>query len=79
MAHQNLTRTQLIETLAQLPDDQLEKVFDFIDELRRQSLIENEDRISPDPVDDPLLRYLGKVDHGTLTRDIDKALYDSAQ
>ena len=74
----------LIETLIKaLPKNLREEAIDFIDYLlsksrseghgERKGIAEMSEKL--DPSKDPLLKYIGSIDHGSLARDIDKALY----
>jgi len=66
-----------------LPDNLREEVIDFIDFLlsksRSEELSTQKKTVTPseklDPAKDPLLRYIGSIDNGSLAKDIDESLY----
>ncbi len=78
------TDERKIETLIKaLPKNLREEAIDFIDYLlsksrseglgERKGIAEMSEKL--DPSKDPLLKYIGSIDHGSLAKDIDKALY----
>jgi hypothetical protein len=64
--------------IVNLPNDKLQKLFDFV-----KSLLSRNSNFSPNeecPAGrDPLLDYIGGVSHGSLSANIDDELYGEAQ
>lgn len=73
----NVMKTQLLEELERLPDEQLKEVLDFVNSLLRkdQQASKGESGEDLDPEQDPLLQFIGGVSHGALAKDIDDELY----
>lgn len=75
--NKTITKQELFTKLEKLPKSYLKEVLDFIDYLlvkkrSRKKVMVQEDL---DPKKDPLLRFIGSIEHGALTKDIDKELY----
>lgn len=68
---------ELIAKLEKLPQSYLKEVLDFVDYLmdKKRARKEIMDQENFDPNKDPLLKFIGSIEHGALTKDIDKALY----
>ena len=72
-----ITKQELFTKLEKLPKSYLKEVLDFVDYLlvkqkARKKVTIQEDL---DPKKDPLLKFIGSIEHGALTEDIDKELY----
>jgi hypothetical protein len=67
-------KQELHVKMEQLPAAKLEEVLDFV-----SFLVAQQQRASDQPVlnpkNDPLLKYIGAVAHGSLAQDIDEELY----
>lgn len=75
--NKTITKQELFTKLEKLPKSYLKEVLDFIDYLlvkkrSRKKVMVQEDL---DPKKDPLLGFIGSIEHGALTKDIDKELY----
>jgi hypothetical protein len=71
------TKEQLIADIARLPEEQLREVLDFVGYLltKAQPTGEAMPVKELDPTQDPILRFVGSISHGSLARDIDNELY----
>jgi hypothetical protein len=79
MNNTQVLKLQLLQNIINLPNDRLQKVFDFV-----KSLLGRKDKFSSNeeyPVGrDPILDLIGLVSHGALAANIDEELYgDSPQ
>lgn len=77
MGKTTITKQELLCRLDKLPEDYLEEVLDFINYLIskkkwQKEMVAQEDL---DPEKDPLLKFIGNIEHGTLTKDLDAELY----
>ena len=77
MDNVNALRERLAQEIIQLPEDKLAEVLNFAG-----SLLTKEHKVwapgSPgdlDPAQDPILKFIGGVSHGSLAKDIDRELY----
>jgi len=75
--NKTITKQELFTKLEKLPKSYLKEVLDFVDYLlvkkrSRKKVMVQEDL---DPKKDPLLRFISSIEHGALTKDIDKELY----
>jgi len=71
-----ITKQELISRLEKLPETYLEEVLDFVNYLmnkKSQRKIATQENL--DPEKDSLLRFIGSIEHGALTKDIDAELY----
>lgn len=71
-------KQKLLAEIEQLPDYRLQEVLDFVRFLRWQTRQPSEENIhnhKPDEADDPMLRFIGGVAHGSLAQNIDAELY----
>ena len=78
MNNTQVLKVQLVQNIINLPNDKLQKVFDFVKSLldRKGKFLSNEEY----PVGrDPILDYIGGVSHGSLSANIDDDLYGEAQ
>ncbi|PSQ62582.1 MAG: hypothetical protein BRD27_01920 [Bacteroidetes bacterium QH_10_64_19] len=69
------TKAKIVEALDALPEDRQREVLDFVESLRSREDANAEER-EPDPEENPLLDFIGGVEHGSLAQDIDEALYE---
>jgi len=68
-------KNRLFEQIKNLPEKELKKVFMFISSLKSNQSKELEKAVFLNPDKDPILNFIGGVEHGSLARDIDKELY----
>ena len=72
-----LLRQTLIAEAEKLPENYLREVLDFVRFLlskgTRQTLQRQETALNPD--NNPILKFIGGVSHGTLAQNIDEELY----
>ena len=72
-------KQELLGKIARLPENRLREALDYISFLLFQEQHEpsngQEQERELDPEQDPLLKYIGKVSHGSLAQGIDKELY----
>lgn len=70
---------ELLSKIAGLPEHRLQEALDFVSFLvvqeQRHPIGHQEGESKLDPRRDPLLRFIGKVSHGSLAQGIDKELY----
>ena len=76
MSSMRVLRQRLLAELEGLPENRAQEVLDFVRHLRTR---EKKREVSAparelDPEQDPILQFIGGVSHGSLARDIDKAL-----
>jgi len=72
-------KQELLVQIARLPEHRLREALDFVSFL----LYQDQDGLAEyqgqeqglDPEQDPLLRFIGKVSHGSLAQRIDEELY----
>lgn len=72
-------KDRLIEEIEKLPEDRLREALDFVEYLRAKGRRETVTRSSDDldPQQDPILKLVGGVSHGSLAHGIDEELYGS--
>ena len=75
--NKTITKQELFTKLEKLPKSYLKEVLDFVNyflvkKRSRKKVMVQEDL---DPKKDPLLRFISSIEHGALTKDIDKELY----
>lgn len=70
-------KEKLVQEIGKLPEDRLREVLDFVGYLlsQEQKTRAAEPERELDPAQDPLLKFIGGVSHGSLAKDIDKELY----
>lgn len=71
-------RQKLHVAIEKLPEDRLQPVLDLVDQLlpnEKSSSVLPASEQEPVPARDPLLDYIGGINHGTLAQDVDKELY----
>ena len=67
---------KLIEEINHLPEDKLQEVLNFVDLLLSQEPARGaEAEMGLEPAQDPLLKFIGGVAHGSLAKDLDQELY----
>lgn len=71
----SVLKDRLFEQIKDLPEKELKKVFKFISSLKSNQGKELEKAVFLNPDKDPVLNFIGGVEHGSLARDIDKELY----
>jgi len=72
-------KDRLIEELEKLPEDRLCEALDFVEYLkgrgRRETVTGSLKDLDPDQ--DPILKFIGGVSHGSLAHGLDEELYGS--
>ena len=68
------TKQQIAEALDALPEERQREVLDYVESLRSQEEAETNEE-ERDPEENPLLDFIGGVEHGSLAQDIDEELY----
>ncbi|MFB6273158.1 MAG: DUF2281 domain-containing protein [Salinibacter sp.] len=68
------TKAKILEALDALPEDRQREVLDFVESLRSKEE-EKTNKKERDPEENPLLDFIGAVEHGSLAQDIDEELY----
>ncbi|PSQ97917.1 MAG: hypothetical protein BRD55_00495 [Bacteroidetes bacterium SW_9_63_38] len=68
------TKRKIMEVLDVLPEARRREVLDYVKSLREEEEQRTEDG-RRDPAENPLLDYIGGVEHGSLAQDIDEELY----
>lgn len=67
----------LVQEINNLPEDKLREVLDFVNSLQdpeaEGEVIETETQL--EPAQDPILKFIGGVAHGSLAKDVDRELY----
>lgn len=69
-------KEKLLAEIEVLPEQRLPEVLDFVAFLRHQEDVRL-GTLATGPSRDPLLEYIGGIDHGSLARNIDQDLYES--
>ncbi|MDZ7721997.1 MAG: hypothetical protein U5R06_04005 [candidate division KSB1 bacterium] len=75
-------KEKIINDIKKLPEDSLEEIMDFIS--FKLSRINHKDtpaqpvQKKADSSKDPLVEYIGSIEHGSLAKDIDKELYGTS-
>ena len=77
MKSEEILKNRVIREIKKLPKNKLQEVLDFVEYLlskehSTESVKSEEDL---DPSQDPILKMIGRVSHGSLAKDIDKELY----
>jgi hypothetical protein len=74
---EEILKNRVIREIKKLPKDKLQEVLDFVEYLlskeRSAESVKPEEGL--DPSQDPILKMIGRVSHGSLAKDIDKELY----
>jgi hypothetical protein len=77
MKSQEVLKNRVLEEIEKLPKSKLQEMLDFVGYLiskdRNAQTTEPEEEL--DPSQDPILRMVGRVSHGSLAKNIDKELY----
>jgi hypothetical protein len=70
-------KAQLVQELGKLPEDRLREVLDFVEYLLWQEQKVQQAKLIQElePSQDPLLKFIGGVSHGSLAQGIDQELY----
>ena len=68
------TKQQIAEALDALPAERQREVLDYVESLRSREEAETNEE-ERDPEENPLLDFIGGVEHGSLAQDIDEELY----
>ena len=68
------TKQQIAEALDALPEERQREVLDYVESLRSREEAETNEE-ERDPEENPLLDFIGGVEHGALAQDIDEELY----
>ncbi|PSQ75277.1 MAG: hypothetical protein BRD36_00475 [Bacteroidetes bacterium QH_7_64_110] len=68
------TKQQIAEALDALPEERQREVLDYVESLRSREEAETNEE-ERDPEENPLLDFIGGVEHGSLAQDIDEELY----
>ena len=77
MKQEDILKDKVIKEMEKLPQSKLQEVLDFVGYLvsKEQKAKTEELEKELDPADDPILKFIGGVSHGSLAKDIDKELY----
>ena len=70
----NDTKVKILEALDALPEERQREVLDYVESLRSREEAETNEE-ERDPEENPLLDFIGGVEHGSLAQDIDEELY----
>ena len=70
----NDTKVKILEALDTLPEERQREVLDYVESLRSREEAETNEE-ERDPEENPLLDFIGGVEHGSLAQDIDEELY----
>jgi hypothetical protein len=65
-------RQQVLQEINKLPDQQLNQVLQFLNNIKITSTIRNNENI----LNDPLADFIGGVENGTLAQGCDQELYE---
>ena len=68
------TKAEILEALDALPEERQREVLDYVESLRSREEAETNEE-ERDPKENPLLDFIGGVEHGSLAQDIDEELY----
>lgn len=80
MAKISSLKRKVLSEIANLPEDKLQEVIDFVGYLKAkakeaESRAESRKETKLDPKGNPLRKLIGMVAHGALAKDIDRELY----
>lgn len=76
MAKTSSLKRKLLTEIADLPEDKLQEVIDFVGYLKAKAEeAKSKKEAKLDPKKNPLRKLIGMVTHGALAKDIDRELY----
>lgn len=76
MAKTSRLKKKLLVEIADLPEEKLQEVIDFVGYLKAKAEeAKSRKGAKLDPKKNPLRKLIGMVTHGALAKDIDRALY----
>ena len=68
-------KQKLLATIEETPESKLGEVLDFLEFLLEKERHKEKRTIDLNPSNDPILKYIGGVAHGSLAENIDGELY----
>lgn len=71
MSEPKTIKEKLLVELDSLPESRLEEVLTFVNHLKAEEIPPTKLNLNKDP----LLEFIGSIEHGALAQDIDKELY----
>jgi len=72
---ENKVKERLLTSIEQMPENKLGELLDFTEVLLEKARRQTEGRLNLDPGKDPILKFIGGVEDGSLAKDIDGELY----
>lgn len=72
---ENRVKDRLLASIEQIPESKLGELLDFTEFLLEKERRQREGKLDLDPEKDPILKFMGGVEHGSLAKDIDSELY----
>jgi len=72
---ENTVKDRLLTFIQQVPESKLGELLDFAEFLLEKERRQKEEELVLDPEKDPILEFIGGVEHGSLAKDIDDELY----
>lgn len=79
MPEKELVKKEILSQIDMLPDEKVSELLDFSRFLLYQQRIKKRcvpDREVPTVAEDPMDRFIGGIEHGSLARHVDKELYE---
>lgn len=71
----NKIKERLLTSIEEIPENKLGELLDFTEFLLEKERHKTEGGLGLDPGKDPILEFIGGVEHGSLAKDIDGELY----
>lgn len=71
----NTVKDRLLTSIQQVPESKLGELLDFAEFLLEKERRQKEGELVLDAGKDPILKFIGGVEHGSLAKDIDAELY----
>ena len=68
-------REKLRTTIEEIPENKLGELLDFMEFILEKARHAKDPEWDRDPGEDPILKYIGGVSHGSLAKNIDNELY----
>ncbi len=70
-----MIKERLLTTIEEIPESKLGELLDFMEFLLEKERYKKKGELDLEPGKDPILEFIGGVSHGSLSKDIDSALY----